>query len=79
MKRMAEHGRIFVYDDSVVSFLVEKDCQAEYGARPLRRAVERRIEDPLAEGILADRFRSGEKAIRAEVSAGQIVFTQEEA
>ena len=79
VKRMAEHGRIFVYDDSVVSFLVEKDCQAEYGARPLRRAVERRIEDPLAEGILADRFRSGEKAIRAEISAGQIVFTQEEA
>ena len=37
-------------------FLIEKGANLDYGARPLRRALEQRIEDPLAEEILRGAF-----------------------
>ena len=39
-------------DDKAKDFLVEKGYDPQYGARPMRRAVERFLEDPLAEEIL---------------------------
>ncbi len=50
--RLRERGIELVMDDSVKDFIIQKGFQPEYGARPLRRAVERYIEDPLAEEIL---------------------------
>jgi ATP-dependent Clp protease ATP-binding subunit ClpC len=46
-----------------------------FGARPLRRAVQRLIEDPLAEEILLGRFTEGD-TIRAELEDGRIFFTK---
>ncbi|WP_217704839.1 ATP-dependent Clp protease ATP-binding subunit [Victivallis sp. Marseille-Q1083] len=43
-------------DDDVKEFLIQKGYEPEYGARPLRRSVERYLEDPLAEEILKGRF-----------------------
>jgi ATP-dependent Clp protease ATP-binding subunit ClpC len=40
------------YDQEVKDYLIDKGFSPEYGARPLRRAVERHLEDPLAEEIL---------------------------
>jgi len=48
-----------------------------YGARPLRRAVQRMIEDPLAEDVLMGKFREGD-TILAEVADGDIVFRKVE-
>lgn len=75
-KRMQERSRTLVFDDAVVAFLAEKGKQPEYGARPIRRSVERRVEDPLAEAILANRFQA-ETPIYAKVIDDQIVFSQE--
>ncbi len=47
----------------------------QFGARPLRRAVQRLIEDPLAEEILLGRFTAGD-TIRAELEDGKIFFTK---
>ena len=44
-------------------FLVEKGFDVANGARPLRRAIQNRIEDPLAEGMLSGRFYPGMKII----------------
>ena len=41
-------------------FLIEKGFDPQYGARPLRRTIQRMIEDPLAEGLLQGKFRSGD-------------------
>lgn len=38
-------------------FLIEKGFDVEYGARPLRRTIQRMVEDPLAEGLLQGKFR----------------------
>ncbi len=41
-------------------FLIEKGFDAQYGARPLRRTIQRMVEDPLAEGLLQGKFHSGD-------------------
>ena len=51
-ERLKERSIYLRYDEEVSNFLVEMGYSQEYGARSLRRAVERYVEDPLAEGIL---------------------------
>ena len=73
VKRMANQGRTLKYSDALAAFLTEKGYQPEYGARPLRRAVERSVEDPLAEMILSGKL---DHTIFADVKDGEIVFTK---
>ena len=54
-------------------FLLDEGYDAVYGARPLKRVIQRRIEDALSEEILANRIASGQK-VRADVKDGKIVF-----
>jgi len=44
-----------------------------YGARPLKRAIQQQLENPLATKILAGEFTSGD-TIRVEAEGGQLVF-----
>jgi len=55
------------------AILAREGYDPGYGARPLRRAIQRLIEDPLAEQLLSGDFREGD-IIRAVVEADQIVF-----
>jgi ATP-dependent Clp protease ATP-binding subunit ClpC len=41
-------------------YLIEKGFDAQYGARPLRRTIQRLVEDPLAEGLLEGKFHPGD-------------------
>jgi ATP-dependent Clp protease ATP-binding subunit ClpC len=52
---------------SAKEFLIEKGYDPQYGARPMRRAVERFLEDPLAEELLRGNVKAGDKV---EVVAG---------
>jgi ATP-dependent Clp protease ATP-binding subunit ClpC len=47
-------------------FLIDKGFNPEFGARPLRRAIEHYIEDPLSEAVLAGKFK-GKKLINIDV------------
>ena len=71
--RLRERGHEFTVDPEVIAYLIDKGYQAEYGARPLRRAIERNLEDPLAEEILRGYFRENE-AIRARMENGSVIF-----
>lgn len=53
--------------------LAKEGFDPTYGARPLRRAVQRMIEDPLAEQMLMGTFKEGD-TIKAVVKDGDIVF-----
>ena len=55
-KRLAERGISFHLNDSARNFLAEKGFDSTLGARPLRRAIQRYLEDPLAEEILMGQF-----------------------
>lgn len=62
-----------VLDDKAKELLIEKGYDPAYGARPMRRAVERYLEDPMAEEILRGNIKPGDTA---EVSAdkGKLTF-----
>ncbi len=64
--RMAERGLELVLTDEAKDFLIAKGYNPDYGARPLRRAIENLIENPLAEEMLRGSFQ-GKDAINVKV------------
>src|SRR5690349_1681162 len=65
-------------DEKAKDFLVGRGYDPQYGARPMRRAVERSLEDPLAEEILKGSFHEGEP-ILVSVDNDRLVFKQQAA
>jgi ATP-dependent Clp protease ATP-binding subunit ClpC len=65
-------------DDKAKDFLVEKGYDPQFGARPMRRSVERFLEDPLAEEILKGSFHEGEP-IAVSMENDHLVFSQKAA
>jgi ATP-dependent Clp protease ATP-binding subunit ClpC len=58
--RLHEKGVALQLDQSAKDFLIDKGYNPDYGARPLRRAIEQYVEDPLSEAILRGDFDSGQ-------------------
>jgi ATP-dependent Clp protease ATP-binding subunit ClpC len=65
-KRLEAQGMQLIVTDAVLERLSSEGYDPQYGARPLRRAVQRLVEDPLAEEVLLGRFTPGD-TIRAEL------------
>jgi len=63
MQRLKAKNIMLQLDDKAREFLVSKGYDPLYGARPMRRAAERSLEDPLAEEILRGAFQEGEPII----------------
>lgn len=75
LKRLESKDITLSVDDDAKTFLIEKGYDKKYGARPLRRAVERYLEDPLAESILKGDIKHG-IPIDVTVKEGAISFEQ---
>jgi ATP-dependent Clp protease ATP-binding subunit ClpC len=65
-RRLIEHGLKVEVSPDAKEFLIEKGTNADFGARPLRRAIEQHVEDPLSEDILRGAFK-GKDLIRVTV------------
>jgi len=65
-KRLTEHGLKMELTDQAKEFLIDKGYNPEFGARPLRRAIEHYIEDPLSEAVLGGTFK-GKNLIKIDV------------
>jgi ATP-dependent Clp protease ATP-binding subunit ClpC len=65
-KRLKEKGLELVLSEDARNFLIKKGSNTDFGARPLRRAIETFIEDPLAEELLKGEF-NGKDTIRVEM------------
>jgi len=65
-KRLVDHGLKIDLSPEAKEFLLEKGTNADFGARPLRRAIEQHVEDPLSEEILRGNFK-GKDLIRITV------------
>jgi ATP-dependent Clp protease ATP-binding subunit ClpC len=65
-------------DDQARDFLVEKGYDPQYGARPMRRSVERYLEDPLAEELLKGSLHDNEP-VQVTLQEGKLVFRQKAA
>jgi len=59
-KQLTEQRLVMEVTDAARDLLLEKGFDAVFGARPMRRAIQNLIEDPLAEGLLHGRFRPGD-------------------
>ena len=59
--RLAEEGLKLRMTDAALKFLIDKGYDEKFGARPLRRAIQRFIEDPLSEKILGSEFARGDE------------------
>jgi len=59
-KQLTEQRLVMEATDSAKDLLMEKGFDAVFGARPMRRAIQNLIEDPLAEGLLHGRFQPGD-------------------
>ncbi|HTN76793.1 MAG TPA: AAA family ATPase, partial [Pirellulaceae bacterium] len=60
-ERLLERGLKLELTDSAKEFIIKKGSDTNYGARPLRRAVENYIEDPLAEELLKGEFQGKDR------------------
>jgi ATP-dependent Clp protease ATP-binding subunit ClpC len=75
LERLRKREMELLLDASAKDFLVEKGYDPSYGARPMRRAVERYLEDPLAEEILRGHFR-GTAPIKVTADGDHLSFVQ---
>ena len=70
---LSDKGFTFTYDDGVIDVLVEKSYSAAYGARNLRRCIQRELEDPMASKIIAA-FENPVTQLKATAENGEIVI-----
>ena len=73
IKQLADKDIHLKYTDAVTKYLLENGTDLEYGARPLRRAVQRVFEDKLSDEIISGRIRSGSNVL-VDVADGEIRF-----
>ena len=59
-KRVEDLGISIEMDETAKAYLVEKGYDPQFGARPLRRAIQKYVEDPMAESILSDDLGEGD-------------------
>jgi ATP-dependent Clp protease ATP-binding subunit ClpC len=59
-KRLAEEELSLSLTDDAVAFIIERGYDEKFGARPLRRAIQRHLEDPLSEKILMSEYSPGD-------------------
>ena len=72
-ERLAENKIDLSLSESIKSLLAEKGYDANFGARPLKRAIQKYIENPLAMEILEGKIKEGTN-IKADVEGDRIVF-----
>jgi ATP-dependent Clp protease ATP-binding subunit ClpC len=73
LERVKAKAVHIVLENSAKEFLIEKGYDPMYGARPMRRAVERYLEDPLAEEILRSNVKAGDE-VHVSAVDGKLVF-----
>jgi ATP-dependent Clp protease ATP-binding subunit ClpC len=61
--RLRLTGVKLAFDDAVIDLLIEKGFDASLGARPLKRAIQKLIEDPLSEHVLRGQLKEGSEVL----------------
>ena len=74
-KRIEQQNISIEFDDEVVAYLGKEGFDPVYGARPLRRAMQRRIEDSLSTELLNGNIKPGDN-VRAFMDDGNVKFSK---
>ena len=75
-RRLVENDLSINVDEPVLDKVAEAGFDPVYGARPLKRAIQQLIENPLSQDVIAGRFAPGD-TIRARIEGEKIIFDQE--
>jgi len=76
-RRLAARKLELTVNDPVREYLAREGYNPVYGARPLKRAIQRLVQDPLARRLLEGEFQEGDR-IRVDLQSGEIVLAREE-
>nr|BAL58290.1 ATPase [uncultured Chloroflexota bacterium] len=76
--RLMEHNLTLVATPKALEKLAEWGYDAEMGARPLRRVIQQRVEDPLSDAMLAGQFQNGDTILVDVNDENQIVLSRQE-
>lgn len=75
VKNISDNKMSIELHKSAIEFLSDKGFDPKFGARPLKRAIQKYIEDPLAEELLLNHFREGEKiVVKHKKSSEELYF-----
>lgn len=72
-KRLAERDLVLDVTEEAKAHLAKAGFDPDFGARPLKRAITRDVENPLAVALLEGRFESGQ-TVRVSVEGDRVVF-----
>ena len=76
--RLADRKLTLRVSDAARQLLAERGWDPVYGARPLKRTIQRLVQDPLAMALLEGRFAEGDR-VEVDAREGEIVFQKEAA
>ena len=74
--RLADHGMSLSISESAIALICDEGFDPQFGARPVKRVIQHRIENPIANGILSGKFEAGD-TISIDVDSGDFTFTTE--
>jgi ATP-dependent Clp protease ATP-binding subunit ClpB len=72
-KRLAEHKIVLQVSDEAKRYLAQEGFDPVFGARPLKRTIQRELQDPLAREMLEGKFQDGD-AVKVELRDGHLAF-----
>jgi ATP-dependent Clp protease ATP-binding subunit ClpC len=73
--RLEEHEIVLTATPAALELLADQGYDPEMGARPLRRVIQQKVEDPLSDGLLSGQFEDGD-TILVDVVDGEAVLTR---
>ncbi len=75
--RLVEHNIVLTATPAALEMLADLGYDPEMGARPLRRVIQQKVEDPLSDALLSGEFEDGETVI-IDVDSGDVVLRKQE-
>jgi ATP-dependent Clp protease ATP-binding subunit ClpC len=75
--RLCEHEVTLTATDAALELLAQLGYDPEMGARPLRRVIQQKVEDPLSDSLLSGTFNEGD-SILVDADEGEIILTRQE-
>jgi ATP-dependent Clp protease ATP-binding subunit ClpC len=73
-ERLKEHNLILSATPAALATLADLGYDAEFGARPLRRVIQQKVEDPLSDRVLSGEFQNGDSVLVSVNAEGEIVL-----
>ena len=78
-ERLKEHNLTLTATPAALASLADQGYDPELGARPLRRVIQQKVEDPLSDALLSGTFHDGDNITVDLNAAGDIILLREEA